>query len=202
MSKSTKLSIWKPRKSERQHLECFVGLPWLQYLNIMAPKITWADHVTLQAASNFYGIKLQIVSYLGNEARTLNQPQEFKPMATLYLGRFAEGADTVNLYLATDDADSDDAVGLSADNDGIVYFKVAANDAFGPDVAADDAVGLKLELISKCQQTSHDTFYMKYGKLFFAMQFLNRTVHGPIIDDGYLQVYEVFLVNFIKKWKY
>ena len=139
----------------------------------MAPKITWADHVTLQAASNFYGIKLQIVSYLGNEARTLNQPQEFKPIATLYLGRFAEGADTVNLYLATDDADSDDAVGLSADNDDIVYFKVAANDAFGRDVAADDAVGLKLELISKCQQTSHDTSCMKYGKLFFAMQFLN-----------------------------
>lgn len=81
-----------PEKSERQPLEYFVGLPSLQYLNSMAKTGTYGDHITLQTASNLCNIELQIVSSLENDARTLNQPQECKPITAFFLGHFAEGA--------------------------------------------------------------------------------------------------------------
>ena len=62
--------------------------------------------------------------------------------------------------MAIDNADNDNAVGFSADND--------------------------------------DIFRMKFGGRFSAIQFLNRTVYGPIIIIGYSQGEEASLVSVIK----
>ena len=157
--------------SEGQPIEYFAGLPWSQDLNNMTQTRTYSDPITLQAVTNLYNIELQKVSSLGNDALTLIQPQEFEPIATFYLGHFAEGGgenyitldqissnvvdtdittesasntDTVTLDVATDDADNYEAVDLGADNDNTVGLNVAAKDAVGSDVAADDVVGLDL----------------------------------------------------------
>lgn len=41
------------------------------------------------------------------------------------------------------------------------------------------------KFISMCYQISHDTFRMKYRKRFFAIQFVNWDIHGPIIEPDY-----------------
>ena len=51
---------------------------------------TYGDRITVQAVSNLYNIEHQIVSSLGNDTHTLIQPQQFEPIATFYLGHFAE----------------------------------------------------------------------------------------------------------------
>ena len=79
-----------PEKFEKQPLEYFAGLPWPQYLNSMAQAGTYGDYITLQVASNFFNIELQIGSSLGNDTRTLKQPQEFESIAIFYLSYFAE----------------------------------------------------------------------------------------------------------------
>ena len=160
-----------PENSEGPPLECFAKLLWSQYLNSMAQTGTYGDYITLQASSNLYNIELQIVSSLGNDSRILIQRQEFKPITSFYLGHFAESggenyvsldqispnvvdfnmtidgansANTVNLDVATDGTDNDDAVGLGYDNDDTVGLNVAASDTVGHEVAADDAVVIDL----------------------------------------------------------
>ena len=123
----------------------------------MAQVGTYSDHITLQADLNLYKIELQIVSFVGNDARTLIQAQEFQQIATLYLGHLAEGgdenyvkvdqhfSDVVDFVITTDDASNTDTVDLdvstdAVDNDEAVGLDVAADDAAGPDAAADGTI--------------------------------------------------------------
>ena len=80
-----------PNNSEGQPLEYFAGLPWSRYLHNMAQSGTYGDHITLQAASNLYNIKIEIASSLGHHIHTVIQPQEYEPITRFCLGHFAEG---------------------------------------------------------------------------------------------------------------
>ena len=73
-----------------------------------------------------FNIELQIVSSLGNDARTLIQPQQFDPIATFYLGHFAEAggnycitldqisSNVVEFDVTPYDADNTNTVNLDA----------------------------------------------------------------------------------------
>lgn len=50
------------------------------------------DHRTLVVFSNLCNIELQIISSLGNDARTLIQAQEFNPIVTFYMGDSVESS--------------------------------------------------------------------------------------------------------------
>ena len=57
----------------------------------MAQSGTYGDHITLQAASNLYNIKIEVASCLGHHAHTMIQPQEYEPITRFCLCHFAEG---------------------------------------------------------------------------------------------------------------
>ena len=80
-----------PNNSEGEPLEYFAELPWSRYLHNMAQSGTYGNHITLQAASNLYNIKIETAFSLGHHACTMIQPQEYEPMTRFCLGRFAEG---------------------------------------------------------------------------------------------------------------
>lgn len=116
-------------------------------------------------------------------------------------------SDTVNLDVATDDADNNHAVGHGVDSNDTVYLNVTVINAVGPDAVADDAVGFNLAAdsannddiayLNMLTKQSQQFLYEIWGR-FFTLQFLNWNAHGPTIGRGYSQGYEVCLVNFIK----
>ena len=58
----------------------------------MARNGTYGDHITLQAIANLFNVQLVIYSTLGTLATQTITPVNGCPIATFYLGHFAEGA--------------------------------------------------------------------------------------------------------------
>ena len=56
----------------------------------MSRKNTFGDQLTLFATANLYNIDIQIVSTLGAGAQHVFHPSSSSPLATVYLGHFAE----------------------------------------------------------------------------------------------------------------
>jgi hypothetical protein len=63
---------------------------WPDYLVHMAQDHTFGDQLTLFAAANLFNVNIQIVSSLGAGASHVFQPTSSIPIATLFLGHFAE----------------------------------------------------------------------------------------------------------------
>ena len=81
-----------PNSADGTPLELFSGTPWTQYLQLMARNGTFGDHITLQAIANLFNVQLVIYSTLGTLATQTITPVNGCPIATFYLGHFAEGA--------------------------------------------------------------------------------------------------------------
>ena len=81
-----------PNSADGTPLEFFSGVPWTQYLQSMARNGTYGDHITLQAIANLFNVQLVIYSTLGTLATQTITPVNGCPIATFYLGHFAEGA--------------------------------------------------------------------------------------------------------------
>ena len=73
-----------------QHLVDSEFPSWQEYLQYMVRKNTFGDQLTLSAAANLYNIDIQIVSTLGPGAQHVFHPSSSIPLATVYLGYFAE----------------------------------------------------------------------------------------------------------------
>ena len=58
----------------------------------MACNGTYGDHLTLQAAADVFNIQIVVYSTLGTLATQTISPMNGSPIATFYLGHFAEGA--------------------------------------------------------------------------------------------------------------
>ena len=78
-----------PNSADGTPLELFSGTPWTQYLQSMARNGTFGD---LQAIANLFNVQLVIYSTLGTLATQTITPVNGRPIATFYLGHFAEGA--------------------------------------------------------------------------------------------------------------
>lgn len=63
---------------------------WEEYLQYMKRKSTFGDQLTLFAAANLYNINIQITSTLGAGAQHVFHPSLSVPLASVYLGHFAE----------------------------------------------------------------------------------------------------------------
>ena len=81
-----------PNSADGTPLELFSGTPWAQYLQSMARNGAFGDHITLQAIANLFNVQLVIYSTLGTLATQTITPVNGCPIATFYLGHFAEGA--------------------------------------------------------------------------------------------------------------
>lgn len=81
-----------PNTADGTPLELFAGMPWNQYKNSMARQGTYGDHLTLQAAADVFQIEIVVYSTLGPSATQNIAPTNGIPLATFYLGHFAEGA--------------------------------------------------------------------------------------------------------------
>ena len=81
-----------PNSADGTPLEFFSRVPWTQYLQSMARNGTYGDHITLQAITNLFNVQLVIYSTLGTLATQTITPVNGCPIATFYLGHFAEGA--------------------------------------------------------------------------------------------------------------
>lgn len=89
-----------PNSSDGTSLELFADTPWSQYLRLMARNGTHGDHLTLQAAPDIFNIHIVVYSTLGATATQTISPANGCPIATFYLGHFAEGAREHYLCLA------------------------------------------------------------------------------------------------------
>ena len=58
---------------------------------------TFGDQITLFAAANLYNVNIQVISTLGPGAQHLFEPSSSSPLATVYLGHFAQGEHYVSL---------------------------------------------------------------------------------------------------------
>ena len=81
-----------PNSPDGIPMELFAGIPWDQYLGLMARDGTYGDHLTLQAAADVFNIQIVIYSTLGTMATQTISPMNSSPTVTFYLGHFAEGA--------------------------------------------------------------------------------------------------------------
>ena len=81
-----------PNSADGTPLEFFSGVSWTQYLQSMARNGTYGDHITLQAIANLFNVQLVIYSTLGTLVTQTITPVNGCPIATFYLGHFAEGA--------------------------------------------------------------------------------------------------------------
>ena len=63
---------------------------WAAYLVNMAQDHMLGDQLTLFAGTNLFNVNIQIVSSLGTGASRVFQPMSSIPIATLFLGHFAE----------------------------------------------------------------------------------------------------------------
>lgn len=89
-----------PTSPDGTPMELFAGTPWDQYLRLMACDGTYGDHLTLQAAAVVFNIQIVIHSTLGTMAELTICPMNSSPIATFYLGHFAEGAGEHYMCLA------------------------------------------------------------------------------------------------------
>ncbi|KAL9958205.1 hypothetical protein ACROYT_G035186 [Oculina patagonica] len=81
-----------PNSPDGTPLELFAGIPWSQYLRSMVRNGTHGDHFTLQAAADIFNIQIVVYSTLGSTATQTISPTNGCPIATFYLGHFAERA--------------------------------------------------------------------------------------------------------------
>ena len=81
-----------PNSPDGTPMELLAGAPWDQYLRLMGRDGTYGDHLTLQAAADVFNIQIVIYSTLGTMATQTISPTNSSPIATFYLGHFAEGA--------------------------------------------------------------------------------------------------------------
>ena len=63
---------------------------WEAYVVNVAQDHTFGDQLTLFAAANLFNVNIQIVSSLGTGASPVFQPTSSIPIATLFLGPFAD----------------------------------------------------------------------------------------------------------------
>ena len=132
-----------------------------------------------------------------------------EPIATFHVGHFAEGggehyvtldlhspnianfsittdddniANTVDLNIASGDDDKHDAVNLKVTADETVDLDIIVDEAVDLNVAAHGKLGLIVAAFPDVLNISHNNSLRKYRKRFFVMQFLNQTIHGPVID--------------------
>ena len=70
---------------------------WEEYLEYMSRCNTFGNQTTLFAAANLYNVNIQVISTLGPGAQHLFEPSSSTPLATVYLGHFAQGEHYVSL---------------------------------------------------------------------------------------------------------
>ena len=71
-------------------LQNFTTVAWPTYIKTMAQDGTYGDHLTLQAAADFYNVEFIVISSLGPSATTIISPLESLPLYSFHIGHFAE----------------------------------------------------------------------------------------------------------------
>ena len=76
---------------DHPHMQNFITDTWPTYLQNMAKNRTFGDHLTLQAAADFFNVEFIAISSLGPAPTTVISPQNSVPISSFYIGHFAEG---------------------------------------------------------------------------------------------------------------